>query len=96
MEFYKLSNGDIVLESAVSRAFQITTGIPPYDAPDLYSKFLYGLSMSGRAEKYEPSVEELFSGGHTAYAYALYRDKTGCTLQEARQRVNFMMESIGY
>lgn len=94
MEFYKLSNGDIIWSHYVSMAFQITTGIKHDKAPKLYSEFLRGLSVSGRAVECHPTVQELITAGNTVHACALYREQTGCTLTEAKEHIDAMKEEI--
>lgn len=94
MEFYKLSNGDIIRSYYVSMAFQITTGIEHDRAPELYSEFLRGLSVSGRAVECHPTVQELVAAGNTVNACALYREQTGCTLNEAKKHIDTMKEKI--
>jgi len=90
MEFYKLSNGDIVRGNYVLMAFQITTGIECDKAPELYSEFLRGLSVSGRAIECHPTVQELVAAGNTVNACVLYREQTGCTLSEAKAHIDAM------
>lgn len=94
MKFFKLANGDVVLDRNILIAFQVTTGIRACDAPDLYDKFLEGLSVSGYAKLYFPTVIELVLAGHNTYAYALYRDQNSGTLLDAKKAVESMLETV--
>lgn len=94
MDFFKLSNGDIVAEHNIATAFQVLTGNKACDKPRLYSKFLDRLSKIGHAERCCPTVLELAISGSMAYAWTLYRDQNGGTLADAKKAVESMLETV--
>ena len=93
-KFYKLADGSIVREYALSQAFLITTGVSHLNAPGLFSEFLRGLNNSGYAVRCHYTVEEFVALHQYTCATVLYREQNNCTLSEAHAAVNKMRKEV--
>lgn len=91
MLYYQLSNGKIVDEYDVHRAFEVCTG-ETYDYfSNAYSKWLYSLlgnSIIKAMRETEVDIMQFLKGNNIIAAVRLYRETHGCSLREAKEAVD--------
>lgn len=95
-KFFKMKSGILITEREIQLAYEITHGEKPSENPDAYTKFLRNdcAIVSIITDEAMMTVEDFIRGGATLHAIKCYREEHNCSLKEAKDAIDAMVEAM--